>query len=200
MESYRLRESAYGYSACGYLPCSLEKGSGSLYAACPTKAAGRWTPLCPCWVWYTDFNPPLIPLSERAQLWKSRPTDVRSLREWVCHTLSCLLHCSLCFFLPLSFTVFSREREHFCPELKLRMIHVVGLWDDRFKQQPGGALVLQCLAAVPVLTGDFAVFQAHFPCITHFLSVRFYCTACRSQASCDTTRSSSFPCSQVTAI
>lgn len=168
MEGYRLRQSAYGYSACGYLPCSLEKGSGFLRAACPTKAAGRWTPLCPSWVWYTDFNPlfrhpPLIPLSGGAQLWKSRPTDVRGLREWVCHGLSCscLLYCHLC----LSFTLFSQEREHFCPELKLHMLRFVGLWNNRFKQQPGGALVLQCLAVVPVLTGDFPVFQAHFPSI-----------------------------------
>lgn len=81
----------------------------------------------------------LIPLPERAQLWKSRPTDVRGLREWVCHRLSCscLLPSRLCFLLPLSFTLFSWEREHFCPELKLLMIHFMGVWDDRSSSSLG---------------------------------------------------------------
>lgn len=35
-----------GYLACGYLTCSLEKGLGSLHAACSTEAAGRLTHSC----------------------------------------------------------------------------------------------------------------------------------------------------------
>lgn len=167
-ESHRLRQCDHGHSACGYLPCSLEKGLGSLHAACPTKAAGRWTP---CWVWYIDFNPifkhsSLIPFSERAQLWKSRPADVKGSWEWVCHRLSCssrLLHCGSCFLLLLSFTLFSREREHFC-ELKLHPIHFMGLWITGQAAAWGSfSSTVSCCGSC--LTGGFPVFQAHVPSI-----------------------------------
>lgn len=168
IESFRLRQSDYGYLACGYLPRSSEKRLGSLHAACQIKTAGRWTPLCPRWVWSIDLNPifkhsPLVPLSERTQLWKSRLTDVRGLWEWVCHGLSCscLLHCCLCFLLPLSFILFSWERENFCPELELHMTHFIGLWDDKSRRN----LVAFSSTVSCCLTGDFSVFLAYIPSI-----------------------------------
>lgn len=80
-----------------------------------------------------------MPLSERAPLWKSKLTDVKALWEWVCYRLSCsyLLHCGLCFLLPLSFPLFSWEKEQFCPELKLHRINFIGLWDDRSSSSLG---------------------------------------------------------------
>lgn len=128
-----------GYLAHGYLPRSSEKGLGSLHAACSTKTAGRLTHLWPQWAWYIDLKPvfkhsPLLPLSaEEPQLLKQRPTDVKGLWEWVCLRLPCLclLHCCLCFFLPLPFTLFSWEREDLCLELELQVVDYMGVWDDR---------------------------------------------------------------------
>lgn len=104
VESYRLRQSDYGYLARGYLPCSLE-----------TKAAGRRQMDCfvpPVGLVY-GLKPHLQTVSsgtslrespERVQLWKSRPTNVRGLWEWVCHRLSCSVCCTVCvscFLSPL---------------------------------------------------------------------------------------------------
>lgn len=81
----RAEQVASGYSARGYLPCSLEKCLGSLHAACYTEAAGSLTHLCPQWAWLIDLksvfkHSALAPVStEGAQSWKQTPTDVKGL-------------------------------------------------------------------------------------------------------------------------
>lgn len=71
---------------------------------------------------------------------------------------------ALCFvLLLLSFTLFSREREHFC-ELKLHPIHFMGLWITGQATAWGSfSSTVSCCGSC--LTGDFPVFQAHVPSI-----------------------------------